>query len=211
MSPRQTWLDERVDVFIDELSGLGLVASREHVAELIGDRVVAVATQVGVGERTARRYFTEGNVRDLARELAVTLADEQPGADVLEGPRTIPMTPASVGRTIAALAEAAHIRVLNDDAVGTHGALQVISLLGQILSTSNAVTAGPVLLPQAALTRGARLLEATAAMVGRGITPASDIPDDAITSMADALTCDAATLRILIADHGSSGGATPTT
>jgi len=171
---------------------------------------VAVVTQVGVGERTARRYFSEANVRDLARELAVTLADEQPGADVLEGPRTIPMAPASVGRTIAALAEAAHIRVLNDDAVGTHGALQVISLLGQIISTSNAAPAGPVLLPQAALTRGARLLEATAAMVRSGITQVPDIPEDAITSMADAFTCDAATLRILIADHGTSGGATPT-
>ena len=57
---------------------------------------------------------------------------------------------------------------------------------------------------------GARLLEATAAMVRSGITLVPDIPDDAITSMADAFTCDAAALRILIADHGSSGGATPT-
>jgi hypothetical protein len=123
-SPRRTWLDERVDVFVDELSGLGLVASRKHVAELIADRVV--------GERTARRYLSEALIRDLARELAVTLADEQPGTDVLEGPRTIPMAPASVGPTIAARAEALHVSVLNDDAVGTHGALQVISLLGQI-------------------------------------------------------------------------------
>lgn len=208
MSPRSTWLDELVDVFVEELRVLGLVAARQHVAALIGARVAAVATEIGVGEHTARRYFTHDAVRELARELAVTLADEQPGADIVEGPRIIAMAPSSVGRAIAALAEAAHIRVLNDDSVGAHGAMQLISLLGQILSTSNTTQSEPLLLPRAALTRGARVLEATAAMVRAGGTVAAGIPDDALTSVADAFMCDAATLRILLADHGGNDTAT---
>lgn len=209
MSPRATWLDELVDVFLTELDDLGLVASRTHVVELIGERVAAVATEIGVGQRTARRYFTPDAVRELARELAVTLADEQPGADILEGPRTIPMAPSSVGRTIAALAEAAHIRVLNDDSVGAHGALQVISLLGQVLSSANLEASDAVLLPPAALTRGARLLEATAAMIRAGVTVVSGLPDEATTAVADAFTCDAATLRILLDGHGTHPGPAP--
>jgi hypothetical protein len=31
-----------------------------------------------------------------------------------------------------------------------------------------------------------------------------------MTAVADAFICDAATLRILLADHGAKGGATPT-
>jgi len=85
----------------------------------------------------------------------VQLADEQPGASLHGQPRIIPVTLQTIGRTTAALAEAAHVRVLNSDVVGAHGALEVISLLGLFLHELPTIPTGPIDLPQAALTRGA--------------------------------------------------------
>ena len=46
---------------------------------------------------------------------------------------TIPVPLGTVGRTIAALAEAGHVRTANADAVGANGAMDLISLVGQVL------------------------------------------------------------------------------
>jgi len=208
MPPRPTWLDKRVGVFLEELSQFGLVVSHEHAAGLIRDRVSAVASDIGVTEQTARRYLSEDIVRQVAREVAVTLADEQPGADVLEEPRTVSVTLPRIGRTLAALAEAAHVRVLNTDDIGAHGAMQVISMIGQVLSQATAALTGSVMLPQAGLARGARLLEATAEMVRDGaVVP--DVPSGDVRALARAFASDAAALRALLAEHGTRGGPTP--
>jgi hypothetical protein len=94
--------------------------------------------------------------------------------------------------------------VLNQDAVGAHGALQVISLLGHLLNESPSTQRDPILLPQAALTRSARLLEATALLIGEGAK--ADIPDESRKSLAEAFSRDAATLRALVSEHGASSG-----
>ncbi len=87
-----------------------------------------------VTERTARRYLVSDALQGMAEHLALELADEQPGADLLAGPRTIPMSIAVIGRTVAALAEATQVRLASDDTYAADGAAQVISMLGQVLS-----------------------------------------------------------------------------
>ncbi len=159
-----------------------------------------------ITEQSARGYLEEEDLRELAREAAVKLADEQPGANLYEQPRTIPVSLQTIGRIIAALAETAQVRVLNADAVGAHGALQLMSLLGQFLHEIPAEQPGPVVLPRALLTRSARLLEATAQMVRDGFVVSPDIPVDDASALAEAFARDAGILRALV---GGSAGPPP--
>jgi hypothetical protein len=140
-------------------------------------------------------------LRELARQAAVALADEQPGANLHQQPRTVPMSLQVLGRSVAALAEAAHLRELNADEVGVHGALEMISLFAQLLHELPEASSGPVFLPRAALTRTTRLLDATAQMIYDGAVMAHEIPVDAGPALAEAFARDAGTLRALLGEH----------
>jgi hypothetical protein len=179
------------------------------VAELVRQRLAAVATGLRISEQSARRYVDEESLRDLARQAALELAVEQPGADLHAQPRTIPVPLGTLGRTIAALAEAGHVRVTNADAVGASGALDLISLVGQVLHEQPEPAIGPVLLPQAALARAARLLEASAEMLRQGAAVTPDLPAGRAPSLAAALARDATALRALVSEHGTSPGPSP--
>ena len=67
----------------------------------------------GISEQSARRYVDDESLRGIARQAALEPAVEQPGADLHSQPRTVAVP---LGRTIAALAEAGHVRVVNADA-----------------------------------------------------------------------------------------------
>ena len=73
-------------------------------------------------------------------------AAEQPGADLLEVPRTVQMPLVLVGIIVAALAEAMQVRAANElsdrlsDVVATYG--QVLSGLGQITAEAASSQAG---------------------------------------------------------------------
>ena len=84
-------------------------------AELIQERVQWVAAHLRVTPATARRYLTDEAVRDLARTMAVTAADEAPGADVLASPRTAAVPVPLLGRCIAGLSEAIVLRLAERD------------------------------------------------------------------------------------------------
>jgi len=132
--------------------------------------VAWVAAHLRVTPATARRYLTDEAVRDLARMMAVTVADEAPGADVLAAPRTAAVPVPVLGRCIAGLAEAIVLRLAERDDLGhvrttTAQLAQAISARGQVIaggqpSTSDAVAgvAGPVVLARPTLlNRAARL------------------------------------------------------
>jgi len=205
----RSWLEQSTDVVVDELGRFELVAARAHITALVSHELATVAKGLDITEASARRYLTEESLRELARQAAVMLADEHPGAELPDEPRTIPASFPTIGRIIAALAEAAHVRVDNDDAVGAHGALHVLSLLGQLMNELPAVPTGPVFLPQAALTRGARLLEGTAQMIREGAVISPDIPTDGVPILIEAFARDARTLRTLVSEHGTSSGPLP--
>ena len=112
--PRRTWLDSKIDVFLEELAASGMHLDRQRAGELITGQVRAVAALAGVTEATARTYLGEEAVKGMARRMMFEVADERPGADLLEAPRTVPLPLALVGITVAALAEAMQVRAANE-------------------------------------------------------------------------------------------------
>lgn len=203
------WLGHSTAVVLEELSNFGLVAAREHVSEMLGRHVATLATSLGITEKSVQHQIDDDNLRELARHMAVELAAEQPGADLFAQPRNIPVPFNSLARLVTALAEAAHVRVENADAVGAHGAMQIVSLLGQVLYDLPGAPRGAVLLPQAALARAARVLEATAQLMRHGASVSPDLPAGSDTGLAAAFTRDADRLRRLLDLHGTPGGPTP--
>jgi hypothetical protein len=65
--------------------------------DLITDRVRAVAAVVRVTEATARTYLDDETVKDMARRMLFEFAGEQPGADLLQVPRTVRLPLVLVG------------------------------------------------------------------------------------------------------------------
>lgn len=174
---RRTWLDGRVDVLLAALDEYGMETSRVSAAELIQERVDWVAAQMRVTPATARRYLTDETVRDLARSVVVTVADEAPGADVLASPRTAAVPVPVLGRCIAGLSEAIMLRLAERDDLDhvrttTAQLAQALSALGQVMADQHSTSgtgagiAEPVVLaPPALLNRAARYLQAAATIV----------------------------------------------
>ena len=101
-----SWLSTTAATLGGELARIGLTVPTDQLEDLITDRVAAVAEQMHITERTARRYFDHDTLHALAREMALSIKEEAPGADLLTLPRTIAMPLATLGATIAALVEA---------------------------------------------------------------------------------------------------------
>jgi hypothetical protein len=203
---RRTWLDGRIDVLLAALDEYGMDASRVSAAELIQERVQWVAAHLRVTPATARRYLTDETVRDLARTMVVTVADEAPGADLLASARTASVPVPVLGRCIAGLSEAIVLRLAERDDLDhvrttTAQLAQALSALGQVIAGQHATgdiaagTASPVLAPPALLNRAARYLEAAAAMVrDDGVLPDGFDPARA-TQLADTFAADAVAMR----------------
>jgi hypothetical protein len=71
------------------------------------------APRSGTGA-TARTYLDDEIIKDMARRMLFEVASERPGADLMEAPRTVPLSLALVGITVAALAEAMQVRAANE-------------------------------------------------------------------------------------------------
>jgi hypothetical protein len=112
--PRRTWLDSKVDVFLEELAASGMHLDRQRAGELITGQVRAVAALLRVTEATARTYLGDEIIKDMARRMLFEVAGERPGADLMEAPRTVPLPLALVGITVAALAEPMQVRAANE-------------------------------------------------------------------------------------------------
>jgi hypothetical protein len=112
----------------------------------------------------------------MARRMLFEFVDEQPGADLLQVPRTVAMSLILVERTIAALAEAMQIRVANEPAADRVG--HVDATYGQTLCGLGQITAQPasgqvsnpqeVMFPLALLRRAARYISNAADLVENG-------------------------------------------
>ena len=137
--PRRTWLDRKIDVFLEELAASGMHLDRQRAGELITGQVRAVAALMRVTEATARTYLGDEIIKDMARRMLFEVAGERPGADLMEAPRTVPLPLALVGITVAALAEAMQVRAANEppDHLG-----DVITTYAQTLSGFGQITAG---------------------------------------------------------------------
>jgi hypothetical protein len=196
--PRRTWLDQKVDVFLEELAASGMDLGRQRAGELITDRVHAVAALMRVTAPTARRYLDDETVRDMARRMLFEFAAEQPGADLLEVPRTVPVPLVFVGVIVAALAEAMQVRAANEPSDRLGG---VVASYGQVLSGLGQITAGAAsgqagdpataMFPPALLRRAARYISNAADLAGSGGSLPDGVPEAARGELAAALRRDA--------------------
>jgi hypothetical protein len=165
---RHRWVDSRVQRLLDRLSRLSLSIDAGAAAEMINDRVDAVAAALRIGIASARRYVDDAAIDDLADRLADTVADELPGVDLLTEPRDETLDHSILGRTIEGLAEAILPQLTDIDETGVEQVrvlAQHISLLGAMLSESEGES---IPLPAALIARAASQLERAAA--DRGIS-----------------------------------------
>jgi hypothetical protein len=207
MAGRQSWIDGRVDVVLAELKDLGMSASRAAITDLVHERVQWVASQTGVTPAAARRYLTDDALRDLARTMVISVADETPGADILAAARSATVPVAALGRCIAGLAEAMMLRLVElDDLehVRTTCAqlAQALSAIGQVIAEldGNTSSAGnAVMMPPALVNRAARYLEAAATLVSNGVLP-PEFDSTHAAGLAATFSNDAASLRYYAGD-----------
>jgi hypothetical protein len=203
MTRKPTWVDGRVDALLVALHDLGMSVSRAAAADLIGERVRWVSSQMDISPTAARRYLTDDALTDLAREMVLTVADETPGADVTESARTAAVPLAILGRCIAGLAEAIQIRLRElDDLEHLRSTVaqlaQALSAIGQItadhLPNPTGHPAAMVMLPPGLVNRAARYLQTAAILVNDGVLPEDFNPTHA-RELAATFLQDAASLR----------------
>ncbi|MGH3220138.1 MAG: hypothetical protein ACRDPY_15775 [Streptosporangiaceae bacterium] len=196
--PRRTWLDSKTDVLLEELAASSMHLDRQRAGELIAERVRAVAALMRVTEATARTYLDDETVKDMARRMLFDVVGERPGADLIEAPRTVPLSLALVGITVAALAEAMQVRAANEppghlgDVITTYA--QTLSGLGQITAGAALKQAGDpaeILFPPALLRRAARYISGAADLAANGGELPDGIPETARSQLAANLRRDA--------------------
>ena len=139
MTTKPSWVDGRVDTLLAELHDLGMSVSRAAATELINERVQWVSSEMDISPTAARRYLTDDTLADLARAMVISLADETPGADVIQSPRTAAVPLPILGRCIAGLAEAIQIRLREREDIDhlrttVTQLAQALSAIGQIAS-----------------------------------------------------------------------------
>jgi len=196
--PRRTWLDNKIDVFLEELAASGMHLDRHRAGELITRQVRAVAALLRVTEATARTHLDDEIIKDMARRMLFEVAGERPGADLMEAPRTVPLPLAPVGITVAALAEAMQVRAANEPADHLRDVIttcaQTLSGLGQITAGTAPEQAGnpaQILFPPALLRRAARYISGAADLAANGGKLPDGIPETARNQLAATLRRDA--------------------
>ena len=129
---------------------IGMSASHASLTDRIEERVQWVSSQMGILPAGTRRYLTDDALADLARTMVISVAEETPGADVIESPRTAALPLPIFGRCIAGIAEAIQIRLRERDDI-EHLRTTVVQLahalsaLGQVAAdvSDPAGAAGP--------------------------------------------------------------------
>lgn len=81
---KPTSVDGRVDFLLAALHKFGMSVSRAAAAEIIGERVRRVSSQMCISPTAARRHLTDHAIADLAPRHGHLGRDETPGADVTE-------------------------------------------------------------------------------------------------------------------------------
>jgi hypothetical protein len=192
---RARWFDPYVASYLDELQSFGLYLDRAHVADLLTDAVASTAGQMGISEVAARRYLRHEDIREMARQAAIGLAAEQPGADLLAAARPILAGAHDLGLALAAVAVAGRVLARNGDGPGADDCLGLVATAGLILVETPEV---PVALPSGWIHRLSRLLERAADVLDAGgALPDAESGDGSTTPghMADRLRDDAIRLR----------------
>lgn len=160
-----SWFREVAAGLVDRVSKRGMTLTVEVAEAFLREQNYSAARQLGVDERNARQYLDDDTLDELADELVSTFADEAPGTNLFDLPRTAHISVANLGRLIAGLGETIQFYGTFqeiDDAdrrARIHETAQLVSLAGLIQSDH---TVGPVAAPPAMLARIARTLTTVA-------------------------------------------------
>jgi hypothetical protein len=196
--PRRTWLDDKIDLFLEEPTASGMHLARQRAGELISGQVRAVAILMGVTETSARSYLDDEIIKDMARRMLFEVAGEQPSADLMEahGPsgcrwaswgspsRPWPRRCGSGRRTSRP--------ITCGDVITTYA--QALSGLGQIAADAAPEQAGDpagISFPPALLRRAARYISGAADLAANGGKLPDEIPETARSQLATTLRRDA--------------------
>ena len=157
------WVGERAGHLVHCLGERGLTVETNEAREIISQRVLALSEGMGISTVTARDYVTDGAIGAIADTLAGLLADEAPGVDLMEAPRSVLLSQKLIGSGVAGLAEAIlfHVRQ-HHDRPGSRDEIRELaehlSMLGAFIAESPKAS---VPLPPAMVTRiAARMDEA---------------------------------------------------
>jgi len=190
------WIDSKVDLMQQVVDELGMVADRAALETVLRERVEAVAAQIGISSTSARRYFNDETVKEMARSMVVAFAEERPGADLSDAERDVMLPLRTAGLAGFALAEALRIRLANESpenaVVSARYHATALSLHGLYLTEAGASSFVPVTF--AWLLRAARYIEQAAVILDDGGVLADESPIDP-AHIADRLREDATKLR----------------
>ncbi|SKQ80648.1 hypothetical protein [Mycobacteroides abscessus] len=156
-----SWIRDAAAGLVDRVSKRGMTLPVDVAESFLREQNYSAARQLGVDERNARQYLDDDTLNQLADQLVSTFADEAPGTNLFDLPRTAHISVAKLGRLIAGLGETIQFYGTFqeiDDAdrrARIHETAQLVSLAGLIQADH---TVGPVAAPPAMLARTARTL-----------------------------------------------------
>eukprot|EP01133_Synstelium_polycarpum_P024463 gene24463-29341_t len=160
--------------------------------------MVSFATSI-LPRRTSPSTSIPRQQRPYPQQLALSISDEAPGANLVEFERTISMSIPAVGLTTAALAEAlkvAHVN-LNDSAISE--GLSHLSILGMITAEASAFL---VPVPRPLLLRIARFLDMAGSSVEDGANLPEGLAEAGRAQFAEILGIDADGIRVIANTDG---------
>ncbi|WP_234814425.1 hypothetical protein [Mycolicibacterium conceptionense] len=147
------------------MSKRGMTLTVDVAESFLREQNNSAARQLGTDGRNTRPYLDADTLDELADELVSTFADEAPGSNLFDLPRTAHISVANLGRLTAGLAEAIQFygtfRQIDDAdrRARIHEIAQLLSLVGLVQSDHSV---GPVAAPPAMLARIARALATVA-------------------------------------------------
>lgn len=171
LAGRQPWLRTQANSLVDRLKSRAMELPVAAAEVIVADRVAAVAATLQISERAARAYFDQDALDGIADGLVASVADEEPGVDLLTLPCDAALSISGVGRLFAALGQCAiffaSYAVVNEALSHNRGdeIADLISILGLVQAGHQ--SGDVVLAPRALLFRIARILESTADLTSK--------------------------------------------
>lgn len=141
--PRSKPFRELAALIDAEFAARGMPLKPDAAEELLGYRVQHVADQMGITPASALKYFSEDNVRDIARNTARIVKEHE----ATQGARPpVQLTPAQAGLVISAFTVAARIGVVNGDPDVAADLCEVITAIAMELQHEPSIEISTLLL-----------------------------------------------------------------
>ena len=165
--PPSPWLRTAATGLVASLKRRGITLTEAAAADVVADRLAAVAAALHISERAARAYIDQEALDGMAEALVESVSDEAPGADLLALPRDGALRVSGIGRLFAGLAQCAHFFSSTYSEVDELLSLERSAEIMELISVLGLVQAGykagdAVFAPRALFIRISRILDSVA-------------------------------------------------